>query len=385
MRKMFLVAVVISALISGGSAFSEELPIGAIFDLSGATGTGLSYAEGVRDYVRHLNDEGGILGGKKVVLNEFDNEWKVPVALKAYENLVRNKNIRIILGYGTAPSIAISPKTTKDKVLYMGGGCNVEPLANGTKTPYVFLVGVTYSDELMLMAQHFMNTWKKDRKPKWACFLPAKLNFVANRAKKHLADVLGMEALPFIDAAAENVDANTQMLQCKQKKPDLLMTVSGTKGIAAVLMARYKQRMTKVPSCSICYGLDLDVVRMAGKASDGAITNDYTVPWGADAPEMKTIMAVNKKYRPNVKFQPMNYKRGWVTALVLFSGIKKAGSTDPTKIKEALENMKNFSTNGLTANITYTAQNHKGLNATYIYSTDYRNKAFKKIGFEKFN
>jgi branched-chain amino acid transport system substrate-binding protein len=384
MRRL-IVALMFTAMCAWiPSANAEEIHIGGLFDLSGATGTGLAVAEGVRDYVKYTNDNGGILGGKTIVLNEFDTEWKVPVALKAYENLVRNKNIKVMFGYGTGPSIAISPKTTKDKVLYMGAGCHVEPLVNGNKTPYVFVVGVTYSDELMLMAQHFLKTWDKQRKPRVQNFLPGKLNFVADRAKKYLEGTLNMTVLPHIAAEAQAVDASSQMLKAKKNNADLFMTVSGSKGIAAVLMARYKLHLTKIPSYGISYGLDKNVIRIAGRGSNNGLTNDYTTAWGSDAPEMMKMVEFNKKNRPQVKIQSATYKRGWLTAMVLFEAIRRAGNMDPTKIKESLENMKDFSTNGLTANITYSKENHKGLDATYIYRTDFSNKTFQQIGFESF-
>lgn len=383
MKRVCLV-IFMAALWFSNQVFASEIKIGALWDLSGATGADIAATNGVRDYIRYLNDGGGILGGQKIVLKEFDNQYQVPVALKGYEHLVRNEKVSLMFGFGTATSLAVSPKTNQDKVVYMGVSCHVKELADGEKNPYVFLVGITYDEELMLMAKHFMKSWKKDQKAKWQCFLPAAFHFVADRAKKYIVDDLNMEALPYIDVAAQDVDASTQMLQANKRNPDLMQTISGPKGIAAVLQARYKQRMTKIPSQSLSYGLDLDIIRMAGKSADGGITNSVTVLWGADAPSMKTMQEFNKKYSPDVAVQPVNYIRGWVTAMVFFEGIKRAGSLDGTKVKEALEGLKDFSTGGLTANISYSAANHKGLDGTYIYETVAEKKEFKKIGFESF-
>ncbi|HZA50780.1 MAG TPA: ABC transporter substrate-binding protein, partial [Myxococcaceae bacterium] len=70
---------VLAALISGPAA-AQEIKVGGLFDLTGITSdVGKPFAQGVRDGVKWVNDNGGI-NGKKIRLVETDYSYKIPEA-----------------------------------------------------------------------------------------------------------------------------------------------------------------------------------------------------------------------------------------------------------------------------------------------------------------
>ncbi|MGE4498568.1 MAG: ABC transporter substrate-binding protein, partial [Deferribacterales bacterium] len=64
----------------------------------------------------------------------------------------------------------------------------------------------------------------------------------------------------------------------------------------------------------------------------------------------------------------VNYIQGFSSMYVLLNGLKMAnGNYSGENIKKTLETMKNFSTMGLTAPVTFTPQSHKGVRALKLY------------------
>ena len=76
MRKRLCVLAITILLLGGtiSAAGAGEIAMGALFDLTGPTSdVGWHYADGVRDYVRYINEEkGGIGDGVKIKLNWVD-------------------------------------------------------------------------------------------------------------------------------------------------------------------------------------------------------------------------------------------------------------------------------------------------------------------------
>jgi branched-chain amino acid transport system substrate-binding protein len=82
-----------------------------------------------------------------------------------------------------------------------------------------------------------------------------------------------------------------------------------------------------------------------------------TAPWGADVPGMKAVVesAKGENYT-------MHYIKSWVSTMVMVEGMKrakKAGKLDGPGLKAALETIKDFDTQGLTAPITFTPEDHR--------------------------
>ena len=58
---IWLVAVSLMLFLAAPTMAAKTIKIGGLFDITGGTGSvGTPYAEGVRDYVRFINEGGGI-------------------------------------------------------------------------------------------------------------------------------------------------------------------------------------------------------------------------------------------------------------------------------------------------------------------------------------
>ena len=136
----------------GGEASGEPIVIGGIFDLTGPTGdVGTPYAEGVRDFIDNLNSNGGVQG-REIDLQSQDYQYDVAIAEQLYSQYTGAGAVAI-LGWGTADTEALRGRVTSDELPFFSGSLS-EELSDPGETPYNFLVGTTYSDQMRIALKH---------------------------------------------------------------------------------------------------------------------------------------------------------------------------------------------------------------------------------------
>ena len=131
-----------------GEAGGEPIVIGAVFDLSGPTAdVGTPYSEGVLGYIDWLNDNGGI-DGRPIEIKHQDYQYDVAQAETLYSQYVSEGAVAF-MGWGTGDTEALRTRVTDDEIPFMSASYS-EALTNPSETPYNFVVGTSYSDQLRL-------------------------------------------------------------------------------------------------------------------------------------------------------------------------------------------------------------------------------------------
>src|ERR687895_75328 len=129
---------------AGGDGGQATVKVGGIFDLSGATAdVGTPYADGVKGFVEYHNQQGD---GPKIELISEDYKYDVAVAERLYSRL-KGEGVVAVQGWGTGDTEALRGRITADQVPFMSGSY-AETLENPQETPYNFVVGTTYSDQM---------------------------------------------------------------------------------------------------------------------------------------------------------------------------------------------------------------------------------------------
>jgi branched-chain amino acid transport system substrate-binding protein len=138
----------------GGDGAQQTVKVGGIFDLSGATAdVGTPYAEGVKAFVDSWNQKGD---GPKIELISEDYKYDVAVAERLYSRL-KSEGVVAVQGWGTGDTEALRGRITADKIPFMSGSY-AETLEDPAETPYNFVVGTTYSDQMRIALQHIADT-----------------------------------------------------------------------------------------------------------------------------------------------------------------------------------------------------------------------------------
>jgi branched-chain amino acid transport system substrate-binding protein len=141
-----------------GTVVGDDAPegdpviVGGIFDLSGATGdVGTPYSQGVRDYVEWRNTTQDGVGGRPLELEWQDYAYEVPNAEQLYTQFVANGAVAI-QGWGTGDTEALTGLVSQDELPLMSASW-AESLVDPAETPYNFVVGPTYSDQMRVALQ----------------------------------------------------------------------------------------------------------------------------------------------------------------------------------------------------------------------------------------
>jgi branched-chain amino acid transport system substrate-binding protein len=358
-----------AAAVLAGPAAAQEIKVGGIFDLTGITSdVGKPFAQGVRDGVAWLNQNGGV-NGKKIRLIDSDYAYKIPEAVSLYKRLVNDEKVVLINGWGTGDTLALKDFVNQEKIPYVSASFAAD-LTDPKKTPYNFFVAPSYSDQLRAWLTWVKSDWKeKGRNPKVAFFYGdnayGKAPIEAGRrfCKENGIDLVDEEILP-----GNFQDATSQLLNMKAKGADYAYINVTTTGVSLLLKgAKALGLATKFGSNP--YGFSEALPLVARDTAEGVTGVVPHVPFGTNVPGMKRLEDFHKANHPNDTHDAM-YVRGWATFLVWAEGLKradKAGQLNGPGVKAALETLKDFDLGGLTNPVTYTADDHRAMTRTPIF------------------
>ncbi|MCK5540668.1 MAG: ABC transporter substrate-binding protein, partial [Deltaproteobacteria bacterium] len=348
---------------------SKTIKIGGLFDITGGTGSvGTPYAEGVRDYVRYLNEEKGGINGVKIELLDVDYAYKIPQAIAAYRKF-KSSNVVAIQGWGTGDTEALSPLIKKDKIPYFSASYS-EHLTDPKVTPYNFMVGTTYADQARVALKFIKDTWTdKSRNPRVAFiyndtgfgrspFFTVKFQGHHFPGAEDYAKEIGINlvAKPIIGLRA--LDATPQLLNMKKADPDF--AICQETSVMATILKDAKKLNLRTKFFALNWAMSGQIAALAGDAAEGCYwTNPFCV-WEDDAAGVNEAKAISEKYHPG-KVQIVNYFQGFTAMKVMAEAISRVkGEINGPAIKAALEGMTDFDTGGLTVPISFSAKSHKG-------------------------
>ena len=364
--RMYFVLVLIALMGIGFFAGCDkkkpvhEIKAGAIFDLSGATyEISVPYADGIRRYVDYINEKGGI-NGRKVKLIDMDYGYLIPRAKVAYEKLI-NEKVHVILGWGTGDTEYLRPRIAEDRIPFMSASYSSK-LGIIDEAPYNFLIGVTYSDQMKIVLKFILDQWKDpSRKPRVA-FIYSDTEF----GKSPIPEGRAYAASIGIEVVAEEIvsldarEAKEQLLRIKQKKADFAILQETTWAASVILKDAKKMKLdTRFIGLNWC--ADEKLIALAGEASEGfigAIPFEFTDP---AMPAIAKFMEYNRRKGIDIEGYILRNIQGWATAEVMLEGVRLAGDDlSGPGIRKSLESMRNYSTGGITAPVTFTASDHRG-------------------------
>ena len=371
-----MVAVCLALFFAAPSLAAKTIKIGGLFDITGGTGSvGTPYAEGVRDYVRYLNDEKGGINGVKIELLDVDYAYKISQALAAYKKFKIEKVVAI-QGWGTGDTEAMSPLIKKDKIPYFSASYS-EHLTDPKVTPYNFMVGTTYADQARVALKFIKDTWiDKSRNPRVAFiyndtgfgrspFFTVKFQGHGFPGAKDYAKEIGVDlvAKPIIGLRA--LDVTPQLLNMKKADPDF--AICQETSVMATILKDAKKLNLRTKFFALNWAMSGNIRDLAGEAAEGCYwTNPFCI-WEDDDAGVKQAKMISEKYHPG-KVQIVNYFQGFTAMKVMAEAISRVkGEVTGPAIKAALEGMTDFDTGGLTVPISFSNKSHKGSMGLRIY------------------
>lgn len=345
----------------GDGGGGDPIVLGGIFDLTGPTGdVGTPYAEGVRDFISQLNEDGGI-DGREINLMSQDYQYDVALAEQLYSQYQGARAVAI-LGWGTADTEALRGRVSADELPYFSGSLS-EELADPQETPYNFLVGTTYSDQMRIALKYINEQTGGDANI--AVFhhdSPFGESPVAD-GRQYVEDQgFGFEysAYPMPGDATDY----TALLSRAQGATHII--VQNVASPAAQLAQDIANQGADAQMVCLNWCTDEEFVELAGDAAEGVLG---VTPWAPASVGTEGVQeVVEASGNDDVGG---HYLQGWYYAELMTTAIAElveAGEevTGPN-LKTALEETEPFDTGGVSPPIDFSADDHKGMTVAPIF------------------
>ena len=317
---------------------ANEILIGHVASMTGDTATfGLSADKGIQLALEEVNKAGPVLG-KPVRVKTEDDRSVSDEARTATEKLISRDHVCAILGeIASSRSIAMAPACQDARIPMLSpGSTNPKVTQMGD---YIFRACFIDKYQGAAMADFAVNTLKVK---KYAVLYAANSDysvglrdFFNEEAKKLGAE----EVIKSSYSEKSDVDFNAQLTKIKEFNPDAII-VTGYYNEAGKIARQARDLGIKVPLIG-GDGWDSDqLLKIGGDALNGCFFANHYAP-DQDRPSVKAFVeAFKAKY--NGEVPDAMAILGYDAMKLMVDAIKRAGSTDGAKIRDALAATKNF-------------------------------------------
>jgi branched-chain amino acid transport system substrate-binding protein len=333
---------------SGGnnSASGGEILVGEYGSLSGSEATfGQSTHNGIMMAVDEINGGGGVSGRKIKVLTE-DDQSKAEEAANAVTKLIAQNNVVAVLGeVASSNSLAaapicqtnkvpmITPSSTNPAVTekgdYIFRMCFIDPYQGEAMANYL-----TKEHKPAIKTAAILVDVKSDYSTGLASFFER--TFTANGGR-----IVGKQSYSKGDS-----DFRSQLTSIKSSNPEVLF-VPGYYNDIGQIAIQARDLGIKAPLVGGDGWESPKLIEIGGKALEGSF---YSNHYHAEDPTPSVANFVTK-YRERFGQTPDALAAlGYDAARVLADAIKRAGTTDGDKLRQAIGETKNFE--GVTGMIT---------------------------------
>jgi branched-chain amino acid transport system substrate-binding protein len=356
---LFLAVVLGSLVVACGPAQAETIKIGHEVALTGPNATwGQSEAHAVEMAVEKINAQGGVLG-KKLEIVAYDNRADKLEAVNVAKRLVEQDKVIAIIGpaqSGVANAIREVNNSAKVPVIATTA-TNPKVTVNddGSVVPYTFRVCFIDPFQGTVAAQFA----SKDLKAKTAAILYDVGDEYSQFLGQYFTDAFQKAGGTVTTSEAfrsGELDFRAQLGKIKDTNPDVLFIPTQQKEAALAAKQARDLGLTATLLGGDGWGSP-DIFDLAGPAIEGSYFVNIT------ALEDPAIQDFIKDYRAKYNNQdPVlpNPVLAYDAVLWLVDALKRAGTTDGAKLKEAMEQTKDLQ--ALTGKLTIDPKTHNPLN-----------------------
>ena len=327
----------------------NEILIGEYESLTGAEATfGTSSANGLKLAVEETNNTGGVLG-KQIKLITYDDQGKPSEAATVVQKLINKDRVVAVVGeVASSRSKAGAQICESSKIpMVTPASTNPEVTAIGD---YIFRVCFIDPFQATVMSKFALNSLKVKR--------VAVLQDVKNAYSTGLAEFfikqfkeMGGEIVEVQSYSAGDKDFKAQLTAIKSKNPEAIF-IPGYYTDVGLIAIQAREIGITIP---LIGGDGWESEKLTeGKAKD-ALEGCYFSTHVSTANPDPQVQNFIKKYKEKYNIMPdaMSFL-AYDAGMILFDAIKRAGSTEPDKIRDALAKTKDFQ--GVTGKISINDQ-----------------------------
>lgn len=377
-RLLPMFSVAIALVSSCGSAIAEEpIKVGAIVSATGpASFLGDPQDKTLHAYVESINAAGGI-AGRKLELFIYDDSSDAAKANSFTKRLIQQDKVDFIVGASTTGStMAMVPLIEAAKVptLALGAGTViVDPIR-----PYIFRM--PHSDRLA--AQKILSDMKRKGMTRFALLSDTGGYGKSGRNEtQKMAASMGMTIS--IDETYGERDADmTPLLTHVQQSDAQALMMFGTGQAPAIIAKNFRQLALKIPLYATHGQASYEFIRLAGPAGEGILMPSpalFVADQLLDSDPQKAV-SLNYKaaFEAKFKLEVSTFGGyGYDGLMMGLDAIKRAGSTDKDKVRDALEQTKGFA--GISGIYTMSPTDHGGLDSSAFRLVEIKGGKFVEL------
>lgn len=327
------------------AAGGDEILFGEVGSLTGQEATfGVSSKKGIELAVKEINAAGGLLG-KKIRVITYDDQGKPTEAAAAATRLIVQDKVHVLLGeVASARSLAMAPIAQANRVPMITHASTNPRVTEGKD--YVFRICFIDPFQGTVMAKFAREELKLDK--------VAVLRDVRNDYSVGLADFfvdsfrkMGGTVVGDQSYSAQDIDFKAQLTALRTLKPQAIF-VPGYYTDVGLIARQARELGLNVPLLGGDGWDSAKLYEIGGDALQGSyFSNHYSLD--DPAPRIRQFVAAfEKEFHEGVPdaMGALGYDAVYIAA----DAIKRAGSLDGAKIRDALAQTKDFP--GVTGAIT---------------------------------
>lgn len=347
--KHWLAGVTMASMLGAtalGHAAEKEIVIGGSIPMSGVFAfAGIGIHAGIQDYVKMVNDAGGIEGHMLRYVPE-DSGYKVDVSVAAYKKITSQNDVNFYYGDSTAFSKTINPELNRANTILMSGASFATELNDPENYPFQFIAGPDYTEMFGIMLRYIAS-----EKP------GAKVAFIYSDTEfgrdpidesKALAEELGLTVPLEIMTPPGSVDVSTEIAKLRRARPDYAIFHGYILGPIPEFIGQARTMGMDTQFMGTFWTMDNTTVMQMKDVADGfmgVMPYRYYYDDSAPAPMLEKI----REMRP--EYQNIPYIQGFLSAMIYAETARRVlqdgKEMTAENLKAALNSIEDFDTGGL--------------------------------------
>jgi branched-chain amino acid transport system substrate-binding protein len=350
--KLLTVAAMSAAFAGGASAEDKVVKIGAVFPMTGGAASAGIHAkfaiEVAMDIINNAHPELGDLplaknaglaglGGAKVEVSFADNQGSPATGQNQALRLITEEKVVALTGaYQSGITLTASAIAEKYGIPFVNGE---SVAANLTERGFKWFFRVTpvATDFASIYSDFLADMKASGAKTDSIALVHDNTEYGTSVAGTitQAFKAKGLNVALDISYAVNATDVQSQVLQLKEKKPDVVIMISYTSD--AILYAKTMQALDYKPPMLLADDAgysDPSFIKAVGKSSQGVFNRSS---WSVGPPGSTTAIIADLYKKKSGDEMDDTAARQMQGFFVLCEAIDRAGSTDPAKIQAALK------------------------------------------------
>ncbi|PZR89364.1 MAG: amino acid ABC transporter substrate-binding protein [Stutzerimonas stutzeri] len=324
----------------GDIVLGGSIPLTGVFAFAG-----VGIHAGIQDYLKILNDGGGIKGRKIKYVAE-DTAYKVDASVAAFNKITGQEKVSLYYGDSTGFSKTINPELERRGSMLMAGASFATELNDPKKFPLQFMAGPDYTEMFGILLRYIA----KEKPGARVAFVYSDSEFGRDPIvpSEAVAKELKLSVVEKIVTPPGSVDVSTEVLKLRRANPDFTIFHGYVLAPIPEFVTQAKQMGMKSQFMGTFWTMDNSTVQRMGDAAEGfmgVMPYRYYYDKDGSSPMLEKI----RQMRP--EYQSTGYLQGFVTAMLMAEAVKRtleAGKElNGANLKAGLNSIRDFDTGGL--------------------------------------